>query len=498
MIRDWLNLLKAVLWGLFWLPTLWVAADYHLIQSNGLEINLLLVTVLIQVVPLKHRLINNLLQLTAALAVLLSFHSIELIISGKWMLLVMQVIRTVLVLSLYFSTLQWITTRWRMLICFLITIVVYGVLDSFGSKLVWDKAALIIFAGLCLLVLQQLEEIRLRRPNVWSYLSEYPGSLGAPIAILICITMVFGMLAPSLPSVISIGGAGPGHSGAVSHQQSGSSDSSLSTSSGYSRDDKQLGSGFQFDYTQVIQVDTTQASYLRGETRSFYTGQGWELSKSEQQAPVSSVDADQPLSSDVQLDSSRLQTVDVNQTVTMLTPIIYPVMFGAYSISRVSPVQSDPPINLAALHWSAYQAELRFNRQNNESFPNSYTVVSKVPIVDEAALRSVVKQPDPAFMQDDLQLPAKLPNRVKQLAVTITQNQSTYYDKVKSIEQYLSSHYTYNNLPVPPAPGQDFVDHFLFESKQGYCDHFSTAMVILARSLGIPARWVKGYTAGAV
>ncbi|MDB5084527.1 MAG: transglutaminase protein, partial [Bacilli bacterium] len=41
-------------------------------------------------------------------------------------------------------------------------------------------------------------------------------------------------------------------------------------------------------------------------------------------------------------------------------------------------------------------------------------------------------------------------------------------------------------------------DHFLFESKQGYCDHFSTAMVILARSLGIPARWVKGYTAGAV
>ncbi|WP_162866228.1 transglutaminase-like domain-containing protein, partial [Klebsiella pneumoniae] len=42
----------------------------------------------------------------------------------------------------------------------------------------------------------------------------------------------------------------------------------------------------------------------------------------------------------------------------------------------------------------------------------------------------------------------------------------------------------------------DFVDSFLFEIQEGYCDYFSTALVMMARSLDIPARWVKGYAPG--
>ena len=47
-----------------------------------------------------------------------------------------------------------------------------------------------------------------------------------------------------------------------------------------------------------------------------------------------------------------------------------------------------------------------------------------------------------------------------------------------------------------PEPNQDYVDQFLFETKRGYCDNFSSAMAVLLRSAGIPARWVKGYTSG--
>ncbi|WP_316396738.1 transglutaminase-like domain-containing protein, partial [Enterococcus faecium] len=36
----------------------------------------------------------------------------------------------------------------------------------------------------------------------------------------------------------------------------------------------------------------------------------------------------------------------------------------------------------------------------------------------------------------------------------------------------------------------------LFDSKVGYCDNFSTSMVVLLRTLGIPARWTKGFTNG--
>jgi transglutaminase-like putative cysteine protease len=47
-----------------------------------------------------------------------------------------------------------------------------------------------------------------------------------------------------------------------------------------------------------------------------------------------------------------------------------------------------------------------------------------------------------------------------------------------------------------PLPGRDSVDEFLFDSKEGYCEHFSSAFVVLMRAAGIPARVVTGYVGG--
>lgn len=72
------------------------------------------------------------------------------------------------------------------------------------------------------------------------------------------------------------------------------------------------------------------------------------------------------------------------------------------------------------------------------------------------------------------------------------------FDKVKAVEDYLGSDaFTYETENVTiPKNDEDYVDQFLFETKMGYCDNFSSAMVVLLRSAGIPARWVKGYTSG--
>ena len=51
------------------------------------------------------------------------------------------------------------------------------------------------------------------------------------------------------------------------------------------------------------------------------------------------------------------------------------------------------------------------------------------------------------------------------------------------------------NVAVP-GENEDYVDQFLFDTKRGYCDNFSTSMAVLLRTLGIPTRWVKGYTGG--
>jgi len=72
------------------------------------------------------------------------------------------------------------------------------------------------------------------------------------------------------------------------------------------------------------------------------------------------------------------------------------------------------------------------------------------------------------------------------------------YDQIKTIERYFSTNgFRYDKTAAAiPAEDQDYVDQFLFDTKIGYCDNFSTSMVVLLRSVGIPARWVKGFAPG--
>jgi len=95
-----------------------------------------------------------------------------------------------------------------------------------------------------------------------------------------------------------------------------------------------------------------------------------------------------------------------------------------------------------------------------------------------------------------LQLPIVLPERVMKLAEQLTAASDNRYAAVTAIRDYLQNGYRYTlNTKVPPL-GAEFVDHFLFEERQGYCVHFATAMTMLLRSAGIPARYVQGYGPG--
>lgn len=96
-----------------------------------------------------------------------------------------------------------------------------------------------------------------------------------------------------------------------------------------------------------------------------------------------------------------------------------------------------------------------------------------------------------------LSLPPGLPSRVRQLAVEITQDLDTPYDKARGIETYLRT-LNYSLNIKPPPPNSDGVDYFLFNAKTGYCDYFASAMAVMLRSLGIPSRIAAGYSTGEV
>ncbi len=73
------------------------------------------------------------------------------------------------------------------------------------------------------------------------------------------------------------------------------------------------------------------------------------------------------------------------------------------------------------------------------------------------------------------------------------------YHYAKALAAYLNgdSGFRYTtNADLPSDPDRDLVDFFLFDSRAGYCEYFASAMVMMARSLGIPARMAVGYAPG--
>ena len=65
-------------------------------------------------------------------------------------------------------------------------------------------------------------------------------------------------------------------------------------------------------------------------------------------------------------------------------------------------------------------------------------------------------------------------------------------DDILYMEKALRKQYNYSLTPGETPDGEDFVAYFL-QTKKGYCVHFASAMTVMARSLGIPARMVSGY-----
>jgi transglutaminase-like putative cysteine protease len=94
-----------------------------------------------------------------------------------------------------------------------------------------------------------------------------------------------------------------------------------------------------------------------------------------------------------------------------------------------------------------------------------------------------------------LDVPANMPPRIADLAHEWSDAQPTPYLKAKAIEEHLKKDFRYDtNSPSGGKPQP--VDHFLFESKRGHCEFFSTAMALMLRSIGIPSRNVTGFVGG--
>jgi len=254
---------------------------------------------------------------------------------------------------------------------------------------------------------------------------------------------------------------------------------------GYDEDDTSLGGSISMDQTPLFTAAVSgNPGYWRVAHKDHYTGRGW-----------SDSDHYYLLASDRTAFSTMLslygtQTKTNNQTA---------VLHFENSSPAILPYTGEPQwVEVPGQRLKVEQLTGQL-QTIDEKKATSEILDYAEPVYQTDVLRRTTTERDPEVIRDRyLQVPQDLPVRVRELGQRLTAGKSNRYDQVKAVVNYLrSSRFKYSTDNIPrPSRNQDYVDQFLFESKVGYCDNFSTAMVVLLRSAGIPARWVKGFTSG--
>ena len=92
-------------------------------------------------------------------------------------------------------------------------------------------------------------------------------------------------------------------------------------------------------------------------------------------------------------------------------------------------------------------------------------------------------------------LPNHLEEPVYAIAVEVSSAKASPYEKALAIQSWLARNCRYTLDVDPQSANDDFVTHFLLDTREGYCTHFASAMTVLCRMIGLPARYIEGYLA---
>lgn len=230
-------------------------------------------------------------------------------------------------------------------------------------------------------------------------------------------------------------------------------------------------------YETVVMTATVQSDVALPHWRSVsldtYTGRGW--TRSEERSET--ISAETPLS----LPDFQAQA-PISQTVTWLLD----KRASRYTLGL--PTQFDQEI---VAQWRGVDDLARVQSVEGQTYAAaSITTNASVNQLQSADANRIPLTVAARYTT----LPDDIPDRVTDLAVEIVAGLTNPYDQAKAIEQFLRQ-YPYDLDVVPPDPDDDIVDYFLFDAQTGYCDYYASAMVVMARSIGLPARLAIGFLA---
>ncbi len=218
--------------------------------------------------------------------------------------------------------------------------------------------------------------------------------------------------------------------------------------------------------------------YWRGQTYGVYTGHGWE--DGAEGLAEQSFEAGQPWELDLPSSTGRRPMVVSVETLAASRSVVY---------APLEPVAVDRPYR-ALLRAPGDLVALSLERP-----ASTYTVLAYAPAPDAAVLSGAGSEYPSGVMSHYLQLPSGLDPRLSPLVASWIGDSATQYDKALAIERQLRNFAYSLDLPLPPE-NRELVSWFIFDLKRGYCDYYASAMVVMARLAGIPARLAIGYATG--
>lgn len=388
----------------------------------------------------------------------------------------------VLIWMLVYLIHHWITVRISIFYFLLLTVFFIATLDTYSDYN--GKVAIIkvIVVGLIMTSLLFIKRLVLKRSILidWQSILKYM----IPVVLLVgAATITAYMLPKSSPKwadpVPFIKSVGSGESGLFGGKGKG-----IAQKVGYGTNDEKLGGAFVADDTVVFHVTTQTKQYWRVETKDFYTSKGWRNSGG-------TAHHDKYGPEDVITSSLNVGAPENMEMAEVVNLSTYDFVMYPYGVMTV-----DSGVPETELDLNPYTEKLQVYSGKNKVTLENYSIDYSSPIYNYDLLqRSEITE----FNQERyLALPSGMPKRVRELAQEITEPLSSVYDKAKAIEKYFArSGFEYSTEDVAvPNREDDYVDQFLFETKVGYCDNFSSAMVVLLRAADIPARWVKGFVTG--
>ncbi|PKN88006.1 MAG: hypothetical protein CVU46_02495 [Chloroflexi bacterium HGW-Chloroflexi-8] len=180
----------------------------------------------------------------------------------------------------------------------------------------------------------------------------------------------------------------------------------------------------------------------------------------------------------------RIFTFNSNINLGLLYTPIYPTKINrnATAIAALHP-QNNIDLSALTLDTPIYAGE-------------NYQVTAKITSPTIMEMKTAPNNYPKWVLETYLQLPNDFSSKIQELALDLTDAKTNNYDKVQAITLYLRSAIKYTEtVPLPPK-NVDPMEWFLFDLKQGFCNYYATAEVLMLRSIGIPARIVYGYAQG--